>query len=58
MPEPKLLDKVRTKLRSKHYSKKTEEVYTNWIKRYIFFHSKKHTKDMGADEIKAFIKGV
>ncbi|HQF44114.1 MAG TPA: phage integrase N-terminal SAM-like domain-containing protein, partial [Ignavibacteriaceae bacterium] len=41
MPEPKLLDKVRTELRSKHYSRKTETAYTNWIKRFVLFHNKR-----------------
>ena len=58
MPEPKLLDKVRTELRSKHYSRKTESAYTNWIKRFIHFHNKRHPKDLGAEEIKAFIQDV
>ena len=58
MPEPKLLDKVRSELRTKHYSKKTEEAYTNWIKTFILFHNKRHPKDMGAEEIKAFINNL
>ena len=58
MPEPKLLDKVRTELRSKHYSRKTEVAYTNWIKRFILFHNKRHPNDMGAEEIKAFINNL
>ena len=58
MPEPKLLDRVRLELRTKHYSKKTEDAYTNWIKRFILFHNKRHPKDMGAEEIKAFINNL
>ncbi|HSW56033.1 MAG TPA: integron integrase [Ignavibacteriaceae bacterium] len=58
MPEPKLLDKVRTELRTKHYSVRTEKTYVSWIYRFILFHSKKHPKDMGADEIKAFINNL
>jgi integrase len=58
MPEPKLLYKVRTELRSKHYSRRTEDVYTNWIKRFILFNNKRHPKDMGAEEIKAFINNL
>ncbi len=51
----KLLDQVRAMLRLKHYSRRTEESYVNWIKRYILFHHKKHPKDMGAPEIEAFL---
>ncbi|CAN2042444.1 Integrase/recombinase [Candidatus Magnetomoraceae bacterium gMMP-15] len=53
--KPKLLDLVRQKIRLKHYSIRTEEAYINWIKRYIFFHNKKHPKDMGKAEIESFL---
>jgi integron integrase len=58
MAEQKLLDKVRTELRTNHYSRKTEDAYTNWIKRFILFHNKRHPKDMGAEEIKAFVDNL
>jgi len=51
----KLLDVVRDVLRTKHYSYRTEQTYVDWIKRYILFHQKRHPKDMGAEEIQAFI---
>ncbi len=53
--KPKLLDIVRTELRTRHYSLRTEKVYVSWIKRFILFHNKRHPKEMGAGEIKAFI---
>jgi hypothetical protein len=34
---PKLLDQVSEVIRMKHYSLLTEQIYVNWIKRYIFF---------------------
>ncbi len=52
---PKLLDQVSDKLRVKHYSIRTEQAYVGWIKRYIFFHDKRHPKDMGARDIEAFL---
>jgi site-specific recombinase XerD len=42
-------------LRVKHYSLRTEQVYVDWIKRFIWFHGKRHPKDMGAAEIEAFL---
>jgi len=54
-PSPKLLDQVRDKLRVKHYSIRTEQTYADWIKRYILFHGKRHPKDMGAQEVEAFL---
>ena len=54
-PKRKLLDIVRDKIRFKHYSIKTEYSYIGWIKRYIFFHNKRHPKDMGKVEIEQFL---
>ncbi len=51
----KLLDIVRDKIRVKHYSRKTEQSYTGWIKQYIFYHNKKHPIEMGKAEIEAFL---
>ena len=51
----KLLDQVRDRIRLKHYSIRTEQSYTSWIKRFILFHNKKHPKDMGVAEIEAFL---
>jgi integron integrase len=51
----KLLDHVRKAIRLKHYSLHTEQSYVTWIKRYIFFHDKRHPKDMGGAEIEAFL---
>ena len=52
---PKLLDQVRGKLRVKHYSIRTEDTYLHWIKRYIYFHGKRHPKELGAPDIEAFL---
>lgn len=52
---PKLLDQVVSRLRVKHYSMRTEKSYVDWIKRFIWFHDKKHPKDMGAPEVEAFL---
>jgi site-specific recombinase XerD len=46
---------VRDKLRVKHYSIRTEQAYSDWIKRYIFFHDKRHPQDMRAQDIEAFL---
>jgi integrase len=52
---PKLLDQVRDKLRVKHYAIRTEATYVDWIKRYIYFHDKRHPKDLGAQDVEAFL---
>lgn len=55
MQKPRLLDQVREVCRVRHYSPRTEKTYIDWIMHYIFFHDKRHPKDMGAAEINAFL---
>jgi integron integrase len=52
---PKLLDRVRDAIRTRHYSRRTEDAYVHWIRRYIVFHKKVHPSTMGAPEISAFL---
>lgn len=51
----KLLDQVRDAIRLKHYSRRTEESYVHWIKRFILFHNKRHPLEMSEPEIGAFL---
>lgn len=51
----KLLDRVRTKIKFKHYSQHTEKSYVAWIKQYILFHRKTHPEKMGKIEIEQFL---
>ena len=37
--KPKLLERVREVIRFKHFSRRTEETYVQWIKRFIIFDS-------------------
>jgi integron integrase len=53
--KPKLLDRVHETMRSRHYSRRTEEAYVMWIKRFIFFHNKRHPASMGGEEVNAFL---
>lgn len=53
--QPKLLDRLRDRLRLKHYSIRTEQQYVHWVKRFVFFHDKKHPQTMGAAEVTAFL---
>lgn len=52
---PKLLDQVRERVRIKPYSIRTEQVYVDWITRFILFHDKRHPTQMGAAEVEAFL---
>lgn len=53
--KPKLLEEVRRLIRTKHYSRRTEDSYCDWIRRFILFHSKRHPRDMGAPEVAQFL---
>jgi integron integrase len=52
---PRLLDRVRAAVRTRHYSRRTEEAYLGWTKRFILFHRKRHPAAMGPDEVNAFL---
>lgn len=54
-PAPRLLDEVRAALRRLHYSYRTEHAYIHWIRRFIFFHGKRHPREMGERELAAFL---
>jgi integron integrase len=57
-PKPKLLDQVRQAIRTRHYSDRTEKAYVHWIKRFIFFHNKRHPAEMGETDIGRFLSGL
>lgn len=56
--QPKLLDQVRAAIRTRHYSLRTEKAYIHWIKRFIFFHKKRHPLDMGEGEVGQFLSSL
>lgn len=52
---PRLIEQVRTVIRLKHYSLRTEESYVQWIRRFILYHGKRHPREMGGDEITRYL---
>lgn len=56
--KPRLLDQVRDRCRVKHYSIRTEQRYSDWIRRFILFHDKRHPSEMGKLEIEAFLSDL
>jgi integron integrase len=53
-----LLDHVRDALRTRQYSLRTETVYVQWIKRFIFFQQKRHPLEMGEAEVGQFLASL
>lgn len=55
MGQPKLMDELREALRTRHYSRRTEQAYVLWAERYIRFHHLRHPLEMGEPEINSFL---
>lgn len=55
MSQPSLLDSVRSAIRLRHYSIRTEEAYVQVIRRFILYHRKRHPREMGVDEIRQYL---
>ena len=50
---PRLLQQVHEAIRVRCYSRRTEEAYAHWIKRYIIFDGKRQPETMGEAEVTA-----
>ncbi|MGH2627557.1 MAG: phage integrase N-terminal SAM-like domain-containing protein, partial [Anaerolineales bacterium] len=55
---PRLLDRVRAAARLHHFSRRTEESYAGWIRRFILFHRKRHPAEMGQAEVTRFLSAL
>jgi integron integrase len=51
----KLLDQLSDEIRIRHYSIRTEQAYTQWVKRFILFNNKQHPAQLGAAQINAYL---
>jgi integron integrase len=52
---PKLLEQLREALRSRHYSRRTEQTYISWVRRFIFHNNLKHPAELTETEINGFL---
>jgi integron integrase len=52
---PRLLDRLHDAIRRRHYSRRTEEAYIHWTKRFIYFHGKRHPCELGEAAVTAFL---
>ena len=55
---PRLLDRVRQAICLRHYSRRTEQAYVGWIRRFTVFHGKRHPRELGEREVTAFISAL
>jgi hypothetical protein len=54
-PKPKLLQLLRSNLRLRHFSLRTEEAYTGWVRRFVRFGGLRHPAELGEAEVRAFL---
>jgi site-specific recombinase XerD len=52
---PRLLDQVHEAIRRRFFSRRTEETYVHWIKRFIYFTGKRHPATVGEAKVTAFL---
>ena len=53
--QPRLLDELREQLRLRHRSLATERAYVDWVRRFVRFHEMRHPRDLGREEIEAYL---
>jgi site-specific recombinase XerD len=54
-PKSLLSDRIRDKIRLKHYSIKTETAYVDWMRRFVNFHNRRHPRELGPEHVEAFL---
>jgi integron integrase len=54
----RLLPRLRRALRTRHYSRRTEEAYTAWVRRYVHFHGLRHPNTLGPADVDAFLSDL
>ena len=52
----KLLHRLRSNLRFRQYSPRTEEAYAGWVRRFVRFHGLRHLEGLGESEVRAFLE--
>jgi integrase len=55
MKSARLLDQMRERIRYCHYSRRTEQAYLFWVRRFIRFHQLRHPRSMGSAEVESFL---
>ena len=57
-PRPTLIAQLRAVLDLRHYSRRTEEAYVAWARRYIRFHPGRHPRDLGTAAVTQFLSSL
>ena len=57
-PDASLLDDIRAVMRTRHLSRRTEKTYIGWIRRFIVANDKRHPRDLGVQQVRAFLSDL
>ena len=55
---PRLLTQVRQAIRLHQYSRRTEEAYVGWVRRYVRFSGMRHPAELGAEDVRRFLTAL
>ena len=53
--KPKLLERMKKAIRALQMSRRTAKAYVAWARRFIYFHGKRHPREMAEPEVNAFL---
>ena len=61
-PDPerrfRLMEIVRRRLRERRFSRRTEEAYVHWIRRYIVSAGRRHPRELGEEDVRRFLSSL
>lgn len=57
-PAPRFYDRMVEVLRVRHYSRRTEDAYVYWIRRYIVFHDRCHPRELDESDGNRFLTNL
>jgi len=57
-PPARLVDAVRSGMRLRHLSPRTERAYLDWMRRFAAFHAGRHPRDLGPEHVTAFLSSL
>lgn len=52
---PGLIQRYREELQVRHYARRTVKTYEQWLRRFLRFHGLRHPREMGSEEVNAFL---
>jgi integron integrase len=51
-----VLSRLRTEIRARHYSLRTEQAYEHWMRRFLTFHELESPRELGPEAVKEYLE--